>query len=195
MTVADIHRGPGASVAEALGAIAGALDRVVDALGRAAAWSGLALVLVMAGNVLLRYAFRTGSVAMQELEWHLMSPLALLCIGYAIRHDGHVRVDILYGRMGPRAQQVIELVSCLLALALCVLVVKLSIPYVMQSYNIGERSSDPGGLGHRWILKAMIPAGFAILGVHSLASVLRATVPLLSPAGAGREGEVRHAAQ
>lgn len=192
MTVPDRNREPGASVAEALTATAGALDRVVDAFGRAASWSGLALVLVMAGNVLLRYAFRTGSVAMQELEWHLMSPLALLCIGYAIRHDGHVRVDILYGRMAPRAQQVIELVSCLFALALCVLVVKLSIPYVMQSYSIGESSSDPGGLTHRWILKAMIPAGFAILGVHSLASVLRAVVPLLPSAAAG---EGRHAAQ
>ena len=160
---------------------AGTLDRAVDVCGRAAAWSALALVLVMAGNVLLRYAFHTGSVAMQELEWHLMSPLALLCIAYAVRHDGHVRVDVLYARFGLRTRQVIELVSCLLALALCVIVVKLSIPYVLQSYAIGERSADPGGLGHRYVLKAMIPAGFALLGVQSLASVLRAAIPLAQP--------------
>ncbi|WP_245593381.1 TRAP transporter small permease subunit [Azospirillum halopraeferens] len=165
----------------ALGRCADALDRVVDVCGRLAAWSALALVLVMAGNVLLRYGLRTGSVAMQELEWHLMSPLALLCIAYAVKHDGHVRVDVLYNRFGLRTRQVIELVSCLLALALCVIVVKLSIPYALQSYAIGERSSDPGGLTHRYILKAMIPAGFALLGLHSLASVLRAAIPLAQP--------------
>lgn len=177
--------------------LAGALDGVAGFCGRAAAWSGLALVLVMAGNVLMRYAFHTGSVAMQELEWHLMSPLALLCIAYAVQHDGHVRVDILYGRMSERAQQAVELVSCLLALALCVLIVKLSIPYAMQSYNIGEQSSDPGGLTHRYLLKAMIPLGFAILGLQSLASVLRALRPFIGAPkrGAGTDSRDRHAAQ
>ena len=157
------------------------LDRIVELSGRIAAWTGFLLVVVMAGNVLMRYAFRTGSVALQELEWHLMAPVALLCIAYAIKHDGHVRVDILYGRLGARARQWVDLVSTLLALALCVIIVKLSIPYVMQSYRIGEGSPDPGGLPYRFLLKAVIPAGFVLLGVQSLASVLRAIIPLLSP--------------
>lgn len=135
----------------------------------------------MAGNVLLRYGFRTGSVAMQELEWHLMAPVSLLCIAYAIKHDGHVRVDILYGRMNRRSQDVIQLVSCMVALALALILVWLSVPYVLQSYAIGERSPDPGGLSHRWLLKAMLPAGFSLLAVQSLASVLRAVIPLLRP--------------
>lgn len=74
------------------------LDAVVETCGRITAWSSLAIVLVMAGNVLLRYVFNTGSVAMQELEWHLMAPIALLSMAYAIKHDGHVRVDVAYAR-------------------------------------------------------------------------------------------------
>ncbi|MGQ9370617.1 TRAP transporter small permease subunit [Azospirillum sp. A39] len=189
-----------ASRLEALERCAGALDGVVELCGRVAAWSALALVLVMAGNVLMRYAFNTGSVAMQELEWHLMSPLALLCIAYAIKHEGHVRVDVLYGRMGLRTRQAIDLVSCLFALVLCVLVVKLSIPYVMQSYATGEQSADPGGLPHRYILKAMIPAGFALLGLQSLAAVLRAALALAAPRPEGELVRIaaagdRHAAE
>jgi len=163
-----------------LRAVASALDVIVEVAGRFAAWSGLALVLVMAFNVLLRYLFRTGSVAMQELEWHLMSPLALLCMAYAIKHEGHVRVDILFGRLPARARQVIELVSCLLAVAFCVIIINLSWGYVAQSYVIGEKSPDPGGLQFRFLLKAMIPSGFALLLLHSVAATMRSLADLMT---------------
>jgi TRAP-type mannitol/chloroaromatic compound transport system permease small subunit len=153
------------------------LDDLVELSGRIAAWTGFALVLVMAANVLIRYVFHTGSVAMQELEWHLMAPLSLLSIAYAIKHEGHIRVDILYGRFGLRAQQWIDLFSTLCALALCLVLIWLSVPYVLQSYRMGEGSPDPGGLSHRYILKATIPAGFALLAVQSLAALLRALSP------------------
>lgn len=155
------------------------LDAIVEACGWVAAWTGLALVLVMAGNVLLRYLFHTGSVAMQELEWHLMSPLTLLCIAYTIKHEGHVRVDILYARLPAGAKNVIDLFSALSVVALSVIVIVLSWRYVMQSYRIGEGSPDPGGLPYRFILKAMIPAGFVLLLLQSLAATLRAVQPFL----------------
>lgn len=159
--------------------LARVLDVAVEVAGRFGGWCGFALLVVMAGNVLMRYLFNTGSVAMQELEWHLMAPVSLLCIAYAIKHEGHIRVDILYARMSRRAQQVIELISCLCALALCVIIIHLSIPYVMQAYNIGEGSPNPGGLPYRWIVKSMIPLGFFFLGLQSLASVLRALKPFI----------------
>lgn len=171
-------------IPEKLEQAARGLDVIVDVVGRIAAWTGFALVVVMASNVLLRYAFNTGSVAMQELEWHLMAPLVLLCIGYTLKHEGHLRVDVFYSSFSPRLQQIVDLVSILIALALCVLIVKLSIPWVMQSYRIGETSPDPGGLPHRFILKSMIPAGFVILGIQSFAEFLRALKPFFG----GKDG-------
>lgn len=169
--------------------LARGLDVVVEIAGRVGGWCGFGLLVVMAGNVLMRYIFNTGSVAMQELEWHLMAPVSLLCIAYAIKHEGHIRVDIFYARMSPRGQQIIELISCVCALLLCIIIVHLSIPYVMQAYNIGERSPDPGGLPYRWIVKSMIPLGFVFLGLQSLASVFRAIIPLLDkPADAPAPG-------
>jgi TRAP-type mannitol/chloroaromatic compound transport system permease small subunit len=159
------------------------LDLIVEVVGRIAAWTGLLLVLVMASNVLLRYLFKTGSVAMQELEWHLMAPLVLLTIAYTLKHEGHLRVDIFYGAFPARLRQVVDVISVLLALAICVIIVKLSIPYVLQSYRIGESSPDPGGLPHRWILKATIPAGFALLTLHSAADLLRTLKPFFGGSG------------
>lgn len=161
--------------------LADAIDRFIDRVGRVTAWSSFALVCVMAFNVLLRYLFRTGSVAMQELEWHLMAPICLLGLSYAIRHDGHVQVDIFYGRFPERMQRIVDVVSMLAVVLVVAILLKLSIPYVLQSYRIGETSPDPGGLSHRWILKAMLPAGFALLLVQSLAALLRALAPLIDP--------------
>jgi TRAP-type mannitol/chloroaromatic compound transport system permease small subunit len=174
------------------------LDLIVEHAGRLASWTGFALVLVMAFNVLLRYLFHTGSVAMQELEWHLMAPVSLLCIAYAIKHEGHVRVDILYGRLPARAQQVLEVVSCLVAVAFSAIIIKLSLGYVMQSYLIGEKSPDPGGLPYRFILKAMIPLGFLLLLVQSLAATLRSLIPFFGgdiPPAAQPDKPFEHAAE
>ncbi len=164
-----------------LAAVADGLDTAIDRIGRVTGWFSFAIVLVMAYNVLLRYFFRTGSVAMQELEWHLMAPICMLGLSYAILKDGHVQVDILYGRFPERVQRIIQLVSTLLVVAVIAILLKLSIPYVLQSYSIGEKSPDPGGLTHRWILKAMLPLGFALLLVQSIAAMLRALVPVIDP--------------
>lgn len=164
-----------------LEAVAIRLDRVVELAGRFGAWTGFALIVVMGTNVLLRYLFRTGSVAMQELEWHLMAPVSLLCIAFAIKHEGHIRVDILYARFSPFWKAVVELVSAILALLLSLLIVWLSVPYVYQSFAIGEGSPDPGGLPYRFIVKSMIPLGFVLLALQSTAWVLRSAMPFLTP--------------
>lgn len=174
------------------------LDIVVEHSGRLASWAGFALVCVMAFNVLLRYLFHTGSVAMQELEWHLMAPVSLLCIAYAIKHEGHVRVDILYGRFPRRVKQVLDVLACLAAVAFSAIIIRLSIGYVMQSYMIGETSPDPGGLPYRFLLKSMIPLGFLLLLVQSLAATLRSLIPFFGgeiPPEAQPDKPFEHAAE
>lgn len=160
------------------------LDRFIDRVGRVTGWCAFALVCVMSFNVLLRYMFRTGSVAMQEMEWHLMAPICLLGLSYALLHDGHVKVDILYGRFSLRAQRIVDLISMILVCVVVAILIYLSIPYVEQSFSIGEQSPDPGGLTHRWILKAMLPIGFALLLIQSVAATLRAVVAVIDPSSA-----------
>lgn len=152
------------------------VDRAVEAIGRAASWLSLVIVLLMASDVLLRYAFSIGSVWAQELEWHLLAPLVLFGMTYALQQGEHVRVDILYARYSPRAKAAVDVVAALLAVAMSVLVIRYSIAYVGQSYSIGEISSDPGGLRYRWALKALIPIGFALFGVQAAAQAVAAAL-------------------
>ncbi len=154
--------------------IARGIDATVDVIGRIAAWACFALVLVMAGNVLARYGFATGTVWAQELEWHLMSPIALIGMSYALRHGEHVRVDVLYGRFRPRTQAVIDVLSALAAIVVAALIIHFSLRYVGQSFAQNEGSANPGGIPYRWALKALIPVGFALLALQSVSLLLDA---------------------
>jgi len=149
------------------------LESVIDWTGRGTAWICLVLVLLVAFNVILRYAFRLGPVALQELEWHLMSPIALVGMSYALRHGDHVRVDIFFDRFGRTLQEWIDLTASVVTVVIAVIIFKLSLGFVDQAYSIGEGSPDPGGLPHRFLLRAFIPLGFALLGVQAVAKAIR----------------------
>jgi TRAP-type mannitol/chloroaromatic compound transport system permease small subunit len=159
-------------------AFVAAVDRTVDAVGRGASWLSLAICALMAVDVLLRYACSVGSVWAQELEWHLLAPLVLFGMTYALQKGDHVRVDVFYAQYGPRAQAAVDLLAALMAVAMAALVIRYSIQFVHQSYAIGEISSDPGGLTHRWMLKALIPVGFALFGLQAAAQGVQAAMRL-----------------
>lgn len=156
--------------------IANAIDIFIDRFGAVAAWTSFLLVVVMATNVLLRYLFSTGSVWAQELEWHLLVPISLLGMSYALRHGEHVRVDIFFARYPERAKIIGEIITAILSLFICIVVIRLSIPYVMQSWNYAEGSANPGGIPYRYILKAFIPFGFILFALQSLAEAIKWTI-------------------
>ena len=160
-----------------------AIERFVDVVGRAASWLALAIVLLMAANVVLRYLFSYGSVWAQELEWHLLTPLIMFAVAYAYLKGDLVRVDVLYTNFSPRAKALVNLASAILCLAIAVIVFYYSVKYVEQSYSINEQSSDPGGLTHRWVLKAMIPLGFLMLALQSVAETVKSWIALRGAAG------------
>ena len=155
-----------------------AVERFVDWVGRATSWLALAIVVLMATNVVLRYLFSYGSVWAQELEWHLLAPLILFAIAWAMQKGEHVRVDVAYTHFPPRAKEAVNLLGAVLCLAIAVIIVWLSLKYVQQAYVIDEKSSDPGGLTHRWVLKALIPLGFALLALQSLAEIAKSVLRL-----------------
>jgi TRAP-type mannitol/chloroaromatic compound transport system permease small subunit len=154
------------------GGVRARIERFVDVIGAATSWVALVIVALMATNVLLRYLFSAGSVWAQELEWHLLVPLILFGMSYALRHGEHVRVDIVYARLPQRARVIVDLVSALLAVAISILIIWFSLHYVQQSYVIDEGSPDPGGIPHRYVIKGLIPVGFALLLAQAIASAL-----------------------
>lgn len=153
--------------------LVGGIDRLIDLVGRATAWLALAIALVMGANVLLRYGFSIGSIWTQELEWHIMVPICLFGMSYALLQGEHVRVDVLFQHFSERSKHLIDATTALFGMLICAVVINLSIPYVWQSWSIGEGTANPGGIEHRYIVKALIPIGFALYLLQSLSEMLK----------------------
>lgn len=160
--------------------LAGAIDRVVDRVGSATAWLALGLALVMGANVLLRYGFSIGSIWMQELEWHILVPICVFGMSYALLHGEHVRVDVVFQYFTPRAKLAIDIATAIAGMLLSLIVLYLCIPYVWLSWSIGEGTANPGGIDYRYVVKGLIPAGFALLLLQFLSEAIKSGVKLRS---------------
>jgi TRAP-type mannitol/chloroaromatic compound transport system permease small subunit len=140
----------------------------------------LSLVLVVFVDVVMRYLFNTSFVFTQELEWHLFGFIFLIGAGYTLLHDGHVRVDIFYQRVSPRAQAWINLLGVIFCLIPgCLMVVITSWKFTHTAWAIMEGSPDPGGIPFRFLVKGCITVGFILvllqgfsMGLHSLLQIL-----------------------
>lgn len=169
---------------QALSRFVNGIEGAVRLFGWIAAWTCVALVLVVAGDVFVRYFLRMGAVWLQELHWHLISPIALFGMSYALYCGEQVRVDVLFERFPAWLCRVIEVTGGILLMLFAVYAVWLSLPWVQQSFVRGEVSPNPGGLPYRWALKALIPLGFTLLALQGLAHALRHGFGLPNPANA-----------
>lgn len=138
----------------------------------------LALIALVFFNVFGRYVGGGSPVWAQELEWHLMAPIALLGITVLLLEKGHVRVDMIYDRLPQRAQTILDLFSMLVGFVMAILFIKYSTGFVDSAWSIREGSPDPGGLPARYVVKAMIPVGFGLFGLQCLANAVRYAVAL-----------------
>ncbi|RZI85935.1 MAG: TRAP transporter small permease subunit [Rubrivivax sp.] len=160
-----------------MGSLANLFVRGVDGLsvrlGQLAAWMLVLACGISAGNALIRYAFNVGSNAWLEAQWYLFGAAVFLGAPALLKLNEHVRVDVIYGSRSPRTRAWIDLLGMVFVLLpVCVICGWLSIHMVHDAYVQHEVSPSAGGL-LRWPIKAMIPLGFALLGLQTLAEVVK----------------------
>ncbi|MBQ1204207.1 MAG: TRAP transporter small permease subunit [Loktanella sp.] len=150
------------------------IDWVIDLIGGLINWVWLLLVLIIVTNVTMRYILSTNYVWVEEVQWHIYAVGFMIGIGYTLRHDGHVRVDVVAAMLKPRTRAVIEFLGIVLfILPLVYLMITYAIPFVERSWVRNEVSSAPGGLTNRWAIKSVIIVAFALIGLAAVARLLR----------------------
>lgn len=153
--------------------LSGAIDRLNLLVGRAVIWVTLIVVLVSAGNAVVRKVFHTSSNAWLELQWYLFGAMFLLAAGYTFLRNEHVRVDALSQKFSVRTQVKIEIFGVLFFLfPACIMIFWLSLPFFYQSFVLHELSSNTGGL-IRWPAKLLIPVGFLLLILAGLSHLIK----------------------
>ena len=162
--------------------IADRIDRVIAAVGRAAAWCCLYVVVAEFAVVVLRYAFGLGSIRLQESVVYAHAALFMLAAAWTLQVDGHVRVDIFYAQASRRTRAVIDLVGALIFLfPVAIAIAALSMPYVARSWVILEHSREASGLPFVYLLKTLIPLFAVLLALQGVAQTIRAVLVLLGP--------------
>lgn len=153
------------------------LSRLIDSLntlvGRWVSWLVLAAVLISAVNAAMRKAFSLTSNGFLEIQWYLFAAVFLLSAGYTLLRQEHVKIDVLLHRFSRRNQVKIEMVCFIVFLAPFVITVLVLVwPLVTKAYLSGEMSSSAGGL-IRWPVFALVPVGFALLGLQGVSELVK----------------------
>ena len=149
------------------------IDRFSEFIGRWVAWLVLVAVLISAINAIIRKAFGTSSNAFLEIQWYLFAAVFLLAAGYTLLRQEHVKIDVVLGHFSKRTQIMVEIFGlvCFL-LPFVIVMVDLVWPLVVKAYHTGEMSQNAGGL-IRWPVFALVPAGFALLGLQGLSELIK----------------------
>jgi TRAP-type mannitol/chloroaromatic compound transport system permease small subunit len=153
------------------------LSRVIDTInikiGKAMGWFILAAVMVSSINALVRFTFNRSSNSWLELQWYLFGAVFLLGCAYTFQQNEHIRIDIISSRLSKRTRDWIDVIGHIFFLApLCLVVIYLSWPFFLRSFEQGEVSSSAGGL-IVWPAKLLLPVGFSLLLAQGLSELIK----------------------
>lgn len=159
--------------------LADSIDRAIQKIGHLIAWAYVLLVFVIITQVILRKGFSSGLIIFEELEWHLYAVGVMFGLSYAQTTNSHIRVDLFYSSFRTNTKYVIEILGILLLVLPFISIIFLhSLDFVADSFRINEHSESPSGLPYRWLVKSVIPASMALLGLAVLSRLYRDTVLL-----------------
>ncbi|MFO1313814.1 MAG: TRAP transporter small permease subunit [Burkholderiales bacterium] len=154
-------------------ALSRAIDAINERIGQTVYWLVLVAVLVSAVNAIIRKAFNTSSNSFLELQWYLFSAIFLFCAGYTLLKNQHVRIDVIAGRLSPRAQAWIDIVGTVFFLfPMAILIMLLSWPVFVMAFERNEVSTNAGGL-IIWPARLMVPIGFFLLVIQGLSELIK----------------------
>lgn len=154
-----------------------ALSRAIDALservGQTVYWLVLVTVVISAGNATVRKLFNYSSNSLLEIQWYLFSAIFLFCAGYTLKHNEHVRIDIITSRFSARVRACIDIFGTLVfLLPMAGLIMWLSWPVFVEAYTRQEVSTNAGGL-IIWPARLLVPIGFALLIAQALSELIK----------------------
>ena len=174
--------------------LSAAIDRLNDRIGSAIQWLTLVMVVIGAFNALARYTDQYTNLSLSsnvylDLQWYLFSLIFLMGSAYGLNHDYHVRVDVMYARLGRRARAWIDLIGSVLFLVpFSAVMLWVSWGPVVRSWAILETSPDPGGLP-RYPIKTVILVSFFLLFLQAISQIVKNAAILAESDGGTSEAD------
>jgi len=153
--------------------LSGLIDGLTERIGKTTTWLVLVVVLISAGNATMRFTIDWSSNGLLEIQWYLFSVIFMMCAGYTLMKNEHVRIDIVSGHFSAKTRGYIDIFGFLFFFfPMVYLFVTLGWPFFMVAFDGGEMSPNAGGL-IRWPVKLFLPLGFLLLAVQGLSELIK----------------------
>jgi TRAP-type mannitol/chloroaromatic compound transport system permease small subunit len=162
--------------------LANLFESITNAVSAIFCWSSALLILVIIGNVIMRYGFNNGLILLEEIQWHLYAVGIMFGLAYAEITNSQVRVDVVASRLKERTGRVWEIFGAVFfVLPFIFVILYNSWDYIAISYRLAETSNSPLGLPYRWLIKAAIPASFIVFAMAIFTRLIRNVIALINP--------------
>jgi TRAP-type mannitol/chloroaromatic compound transport system permease small subunit len=149
------------------------MDWLSDTLGKFASWLVLFAAMICAGNAFVRYGLSWSSNSLLEIQWYMFAWIVMVGAPYVLKHNEHVRVDLIYGKLGGKKPVWIDIFGLVFFLLPVIgLLAYLSWPYFLKVLTTGEMSQNAGGL-IRWPAVLALPVGFGVLWLQGVAELCK----------------------
>jgi len=161
--------------------LAAVFESVVKSISAIGCWSSALLVIAIIANVTMRYGFDSGSIMLEEVQWHLYAIGIMFGLSYAEITNSHVSVDLLAENFKPNTRRFWEIFGALFFVFPFIFVILFnSWDYIETSYRLNETSVSPLGLPMRWLIKSAIPASFILLAMAVSVRLIRNVVAMIT---------------
>jgi len=154
-------------------------DGLSDWVGRVISWLTLGIIGVLLYEVVARYVVNSPTIWGHELSTMLFGALSILAGSYTLRHQGHVRSDVIYRLMPLRARAFCDVVVYTLGIAVLLVFFFMAVDFAYYSWSIGEYSNSSLWRPPLYPIKATIPLAVGLLILQCLAEWLRGVLRLL----------------
>lgn len=149
------------------------IDRFTALFGKINSALVLVMIMISAGNAVIRKAFNISSNAWLEVQWYLFAAVIMLGLAYVLQKNAHVRIDFLSARLQPRTRAWVDVFGIVFFLfPLAYLLIRLSWPLFMNAYLSSEMSPHTGGL-IRWPVLLLIPLGFSMFLAQGISELIK----------------------
>ena len=156
------------------------LDKIIEVTGKVSSLLIIVLIALISISVFLRYVFSVGFVWLQDLYIWIHSLFILLGIGYTLKKDEHVRIDILYRSLSKKKKRNINILGYLLfCIPFTFCLTSSGFDYFLRSYLLSENSKETGGLPNIYILKFFI----FFLGIIFILEIFRFLITVFNKNG------------
>jgi TRAP-type mannitol/chloroaromatic compound transport system permease small subunit len=150
------------------------IDRISEWTGSLAAWLTIPLMVVVVTEVIRRRVFDAPSQWGYDTSWMLYSAQFLIGGAYTLLRKEHIRIDIVYNVLSERGKLIFDiLVYLVVFLVPAVLFTWAGIQYAAEAWFSGEKLSTTNWLFPAAPPRSLIPLGFFLLTLQSIAEIIR----------------------